>query len=68
METYGRLLTPEERQQTKAHFSKNKGLHWDVHGMAEYVQKGFDAVQADKESSAKIADGIRSLGGAKAHE
>lgn len=68
METYGRLLTPEERQQIKAPFSKNKGLAWDVHDMAEYVQKGFDAVQADTESSAKIADGIRSLGGAKGHE
>lgn len=68
METYGRLLTPEERQQTAAPFSKNKGLAWNVHDMAEYVQKGFDAVQSDAESSVKIADGIRSLGGTKGHE
>lgn len=68
METFGRLLTPEERRQTRAHFSKNKGLRWDVHDMAEYVKKGFDAVQADDESSTKIADGIRSLGGIRTHE
>ncbi|WP_165177836.1 hypothetical protein [Desulfovibrio sp. ZJ369] len=68
METFGRLLTPEERQQTKAHFSKNEGLRWDVHDMAEYVKKGFDAVQADEESFSKITNGIQSLGGARAHE
>lgn len=68
METFGRLLTPEERQQTKAHFFKNQGLKWDVHEMAQYVQNGFKAVCDDTESREQIEKGIQSLGRANGHE
>lgn len=68
METFGRLLTPEERQQTNAHFCKNSGIQWDLHTIAQYIRQGSDAIDQDDVTRAAIEEGISALRLAAGHD
>lgn len=58
MQVHGELLTPEDREQTKAHFCKNDGKKWDLHEMSLYVQSGYDAADSDPEAKETIQQGM----------
>ena len=61
MRVHGELLSAEGRKQTMSHFCKNDGLKWDLHEISLYVQQGYAAVEADKEASEQIRQGMESL-------